>query len=974
MEASQQTHKFCYTREQFLALRDSELVRGNSTRFKIKDSIISKNPASRGRRKPVPSRTQDGQGDTPTTPSEAESPAPPVDTNGSKDTWRRAAGTAASCLPPGHTDSVEYTAPLSTRHDSGGSGAEETVVRPGGKEVDWTLGCGKWRHRSKSGSERGSRPLFGGVRGRGRGDVSDGIPFSGGRGRGFVRRPYQPHNARGKGFKSHNGYLQPESMDDFWQEGDWKHGAPVGPPFFAHHTQRPGNFDNVFTHPSLTFHRQTATHEGNTQIMSPPGIPSDLTHQPPAGSASPGAPGTPNSASESAAVSVGVPTAQTMWYYLDSEGQPQGPFDDATMTNWFIAGHLPITLKVRRQCDGVFSPLSDFLARLGRFPFVDSHKLPPILEPNAPLPQFPPAMPAIPASFQEVPPELQPKSPEAFDRPVLTFGDLSFMTEATLSEVKRLQENAKILTERTSALGSDNSNLAKHLESLTLNASEVVPESPIVTKSTEESPLSVEPSSELDQGMKMTKEPCQSIMEADPHAKQQVHLTVSSEVLLAENAAPISEAPNQPLDSSADPVVVKKSKKSRKKTKQSDISSEQTTDVLLAELSKTNTSPEPPPFVPTADEILPEADWDTTSDAVDTSTRPTAVEQESSSTKKPKKKRKSKPTAEELRQKAWAQEEERRRQAASERLAARDAEAARLAEERRMAELAYEAEARKKEQAARQAALKAQKKREAEYTAAMSSMAGFSLPAAARWGSAAGKPVSNAPQPTPMTTILAEQTAEVLKANKGQAGGGTFAQKVAASPHDASTAKGQSANNKKKTKTSALSVTSNPSVASSKSMAVTSQSKTNPRTDCQSSQKPLPQQAPRSLNPPVIASPKKSPVSIWDLPPDSSAVINPSKKSSKKKKNHAHSQLLTGSAITLKPAARTELTNWCESQLSVFPQHDVDLPTLIALLCDIEEADDVLECIEASFGKSSRLSKFSKAFVEKRATLMRLTA
>ncbi|VDN36444.1 unnamed protein product [Dibothriocephalus latus] len=91
-------------------------------------------------------------------------------------------------------------------------------------------------------------------------------------------------------------------------------------------------------------------------------------------------------------------------------------------------------------------------------------------------------------------------------------------------------------------------------------------------------------------------------------------------------------------------------------------------------------------------------------------------------------------------------------------------------------------------------------------------------------------------------------------------------------------------------------------------------------------------------------------------------------------KNNANSQLLVGSAITLKPAARTELTHWCESQLSVFPRHNVDLPTLISLLCDIEEADDVLECIEASFGKSSRLSKFSKAFVEKRATLMRSTA
>uniref|UniRef100_A0A0X3NQ32 PERQ amino acid-rich with GYF domain-containing protein 2 n=2 Tax=Schistocephalus solidus TaxID=70667 RepID=A0A0X3NQ32_SCHSO len=1008
MEGSHETKKFCYTRKQLITVRDSELVKENSDRFKIRESIISKNLPSRGRRKPIPLRTQDGQGDTPTATSESESLALPVDTSENKDNWRRAAAAPVSCLPSGHTESSEYVAPSSTRHNSGSSGTEETIVRPGGKEVDWTLGCGKWRHRSKSGSERGSRPIFGGIRGRGRGDISDGIPFTGGRGRGFVRRPYQPHNVRGKGFKPHNGYHQPESMDDFWHEGDWKHSAPVGPPFFVHHAQRPGVFDDVSLHPLPPSQPQTTAHEGNAPMINPPGIASDFTDQPLTDSVDGAAPKTSDPAPPFAPPGVRAPAVQTMWHYLDSEGQLQGPFDDATMASWFIAGHLPITLQVRRQCDKVFLPLSDFLARLGRFPFVDSHKLPPILEPQAPPPHFPavavslnspppqsrplsPPPPAplpaaaldtpvlssepqmvIPASLPKTPPELEPKSLEAVNRPVLTFGDLSFMTEATLSEVKRLQENAKVLTDRASALGADNSNLAKHLESLTLNALQVVPDSPTVTKDLEELPLSKEPSSELNQVVKMTEQPCQSISEADPPAKRQVNLTTTpSEAPVTGNISPISEAPQQPVESGANPSALKKSKRSRKKAKQSEGSVEQTADVIKVEINKTITPAETPQVFPTVHEIVPEADWDMIIEGMDASTQPITAGHETSSTKKPKKKRKSKPTAEELRQKAWAQEEERRRQAAAERLAALDAEAARLAEERRKAELAYQAEVKKKEQAASQAALRAQKQREAEYTAAMSSMAAFNLPAAAKWGSVAGKSVTNASQPTPMVAILAEQTAEVMTASKAQAGAGTFAQKVAASSHSASTSKGQSAS-KKKTQTSPLSVDGPPSAPSNMSMPAP-QSKTNPRNDPQSSQKSPPQTA-RSHNPHAVVSPTKSPVSIWDLPPNSSTMIGPPKKTSKKKKNNAQSQLLTGSAITLKPAARTELTHWCESQLSVFPRQDVDLPTLISLLCDIEEADDVLECIEASFGKSSRLSKFSKAFVEKRATLMRLTA
>uniref|UniRef100_A0A5K3F602 GYF domain-containing protein n=1 Tax=Mesocestoides corti TaxID=53468 RepID=A0A5K3F602_MESCO len=92
------------------------------------------------------------------------------------------------------------------------------------------------------------------------------------------------------------------------------------------------------------------------------------------------------------------------------------------------------------------------------------------------------------------------------------------------------------------------------------------------------------------------------------------------------------------------------------------------------------------------------------------------------------------------------------------------------------------------------------------------------------------------------------------------------------------------------------------------------------------------------------------------------------------RKPNASSQLLTGPLITLPPKAKSELVKWSENQLAVFPRHNVDIPTLVGLLCDIEDAEDVLECIESSFGKSQRVSKFSKAFVEKRANLMGATA
>ena len=58
-------------------------------------------------------------------------------------------------------------------------------------------------------------------------------------------------------------------------------------------------------------------------------------------------------------------------------------------------------------------------------------------------------------------------------------------------------------------------------------------------------------------------------------------------------------------------------------------------------------------------------------------------------------------------------------------------------------------------------------------------------------------------------------------------------------------------------------------------------------------------------------------------------------------KRNASTHLLSGSLITLAPKAKAELVRWCEGQLSGFPSRNVAILTLISLLCDIEEPEEV---------------------------------
>ena len=78
--------------------------------------------------------------------------------------WRRTRRASGS-VPQSPLDAPHSS---SQRRNSGSSGGEETGnvgSNSGGnggairREFDWTLGCGKWRHRSTSGSERGNHKV-----------------------------------------------------------------------------------------------------------------------------------------------------------------------------------------------------------------------------------------------------------------------------------------------------------------------------------------------------------------------------------------------------------------------------------------------------------------------------------------------------------------------------------------------------------------------------------------------------------------------------------------------------------------------------------------------------------------------------------------------------------------------------------------------------------------------------------------------
>ncbi|XP_060073725.1 GRB10-interacting GYF protein 2-like isoform X2 [Ylistrum balloti] len=67
------------------------------------------------------------------------------------------------------------------------------------------------------------------------------------------------------------------------------------------------------------------------------------------------------------------------WFYLDPQGDVQGPFASSEMAEWFSAGYFTMNLKVKRGCDDRYSPLGELIKRWGRVPFLPGSAPPPLL-------------------------------------------------------------------------------------------------------------------------------------------------------------------------------------------------------------------------------------------------------------------------------------------------------------------------------------------------------------------------------------------------------------------------------------------------------------------------------------------------------------------------------------------------------------------------------------------------------------------
>ncbi|CAL8091606.1 unnamed protein product [Calicophoron daubneyi] len=372
------------------------------------------------------------------------------------------------------------------------------------------------------------------------------------------------------------------------------------------------------------------------------------------------------------------------------------------------------------------------------------------------------------------------------------------------------------------------------------------------------------------------------------------------------------------------------------------------------------------------------------------------------SKRKNKKAKKGKLTVEQERTMAWEAEFERRKAAALERKLAEEAEARRLIEEDAAAKLEEQAAAAREQ--ARLA--NEQRKREALRAKAESQMENLHLPQSVRWakagtGNATG--LESHPGAASLLSIQAAQATEEAEKKRKEAlmAEQMAVQAIAQAATAASAVKHASAwsavahaENKTGKPVNKPPAQSAPPKAEFPTLKTSAQSD-HPKSAQVSPNAPNGGSLPGNKN---VSHPHQSdnttvttttmatannkttrrssggvaPVnatnttSIWDLPTNGRADTVNTKNA--KKQNKKKNTNVSREAASF--AAKEELAHWCESQLSSMPLSGVDLPTLVDLLCEMEAADQVVECLESSLGRSKRVSKFSKAFLEKRACIL----
>ncbi|VDM21043.1 unnamed protein product [Hydatigera taeniaeformis] len=234
-------HRYVYTKEQLIEIRNAFISSGGPSRYPISKSVIFLNPDKRAllrKSKPLVDTSVLQNKPLKNTDSFYSGGVEVVSCHGN-DTTQHSAGWRRTRRSSGSVPQSPLDAASSQRHNSGSSGGEEGCGGGNGNgtvrhEFDWALGCGKWRHRSTSGSERGAHKATfyaSGGRGRGRGgnggggsgggSGSEGTDFHreqgggvftgppGPRGRGFMRRPFQHGIQSTRGGRGGGGGFKP---------------------------------------------------------------------------------------------------------------------------------------------------------------------------------------------------------------------------------------------------------------------------------------------------------------------------------------------------------------------------------------------------------------------------------------------------------------------------------------------------------------------------------------------------------------------------------------------------------------------------------------------------------------------------------------------------------------------------------------------------------------------------------------------
>ncbi|KAK4469963.1 hypothetical protein MN116_007461 [Schistosoma mekongi] len=377
-----------YSREEILARRvygDSTLLANELLGFKTK---TTENRASRSkpqRKKTSHSQSSDGDAQKTHVSSGEDLATQEGDLNshGWHRTNRYAWHTQSSYsshhphqrYPSGSTGNVDPPTP--TPQVNGRLRPTNETKRGG--HGDWSRGCAGWRQRSYSGSEQSD--VFyhnpSNYRGRGNGHVPSDVDGNTGRGRGRGRGSgrqslthresicSQPLNSNSNNTHRIASCLVDTASGQSVQQTKNRriysksfcidpppgfdlplHGKPDSEPSSATTIQKEEFFvvdkDSVFIHHHVNGDSSLSSTQVNTKHYVHP----------------------------------------CNWYYIDLSKCVQGPFTNQQMATWLASGHLPLAVKIRRDCDECFLSLADHMNLAGRIPFWVGYNQPPITHAN----------------------------------------------------------------------------------------------------------------------------------------------------------------------------------------------------------------------------------------------------------------------------------------------------------------------------------------------------------------------------------------------------------------------------------------------------------------------------------------------------------------------------------------------------------------------------------------------------------------